>query len=298
MSEQNQKNFEDKIERTKEIVRAADEAIERKRAAIGTEAESIEELGKFKNNCGFVIDLYESGATVEVGKFSDKQFLRFMIPINDIITSGSFIHQVSDESQKAVSIAQGHSTILAATGSTTSTAAINAEIISAEMPQFFVNRVDTIEKYKPEDEFMENVGYIRSQLPRVEPDITEDFEYLIKKFNAFKTSRSDYQDLIGSRSTFFFRLIFEFAITNYPNNLTRKEQIYHFVFGSASPIPAAEPMIVSALDIYRELSAQNASTGISAKEGKITPQYAEVTFRRLISIVSSLLRLREKYFQP
>lgn len=296
MSDANQKDFEDKLERTKEIAQAVDEAINSKQSTIKIETENIEKLSKIGNDCKFVIELYSSGKKEVVESFTDNEYNRFIIPINDMLVSGSAIDQINYESQQAEQVAPLHMPIVAATGSTMSTAATNAQTISLELSDFFCKRDEIIKEYEPIDNFVHDVEYIRGELPNINRDVADDFEYLINKFNAFQTSASDYQELIGARSTFFFRLIFDFATTNYGGS-TRKEQISRFVFGSATPDPTVEAIINNAREMYRELSDQDPSTGISAKEGKITPLYAEVTFRRLISIMSSLLRFRQRYFQ-
>lgn len=107
----------------------------------------------------------------------------------------------------------------------------------------FPSRDSIVDKYKPKYEREKNIEYIRSQLVNIRPDVLADFEYFVDKINAFKTNKSSYQDLIGSRSMFFYKLIFTFTMNTYGCDKPRREAIRKFVFGSNTYDTKADPII-------------------------------------------------------
>ena len=56
-------------------------------------------------------------------------------------------------------------------------------------------------------------------------------------------------------------------------------------------------MLLTCKDLWSEMSSQDYG-GMSVKLGESTPNYVEILFRKLISIMNSILKLREQYFQP
>ena len=96
---------------------------------------------------------------------------------------------------------------------------------------------------------------------------------------------------------FFFKMIFEFSKNNYGFDKPRPDAIKKFVFGSATPIPSADPIIRKCYNLWIELSTQD-DPAQSIKIGKVTPPYIESTFRRIIGDIASLLKLRETSFTP
>lgn len=297
MNEENRKDLQEKLKRVEEIRTASAESIELKQKTIQQEAQNISKLQKIERDSGLIIDLYSNKSEDQFNHVSDESYSMFTQPITDLVASGTLVEQVRDYSRTNYADVQSQFPVLSAVGSTTSSAASTAGIIAVSFTQFFTDGQDVITRYQPEDQLDEDIDYINSQLPSIHPNVTEDFEHFIAKYRIFERSKSDYQDLIGIRSTFFFGLMFEFSKTNYAVEHPRKEAIKKFVFGSTPYDSSTEGLIENAKNLYRELSIQDASTGMSVKVGNITPQYAEGMFRRIISVMASLLKLRSRFFR-
>ena len=168
--------------------------------------------------------------------------------------------------------------------------------ISNMHPDYFPKREEFIYKYKVTDETEININYIKGHLKKISPDISKDFDYFITKYHAFKRDKSQYQDLIGSRSMIFYAFIFEFSKNNFGVELPRKEAIKKFVFGNSPYDNSVEPIIDNADKLYRELSNQDSNRGQSVKVGNVDENYIDDLFRRIIAVMASMLQLREKYY--
>ncbi len=73
--------------------------------------------------------------------------------------------------------------------------------------------------------------------------------------------------------------------------------IKKFVFGSTPYNSNADIIIKNAKNLWHELSSDDPKFD-SAKLGQVTEAYVEATFPRIIGVIASLLKLREKYFSP
>jgi len=115
----------------------------------------------------------------------------------------------------------------------------------------------------------------------------------MRKYTIGETE-TKYLDFMGLRSMLFLRLIFGFSEKRYGTK-GRKEQIKKFVFGNTHYNSNADPIINNAKKLWNELSRQD-MIGNSVKLGQVSRHYIEVLFPRIIGIMASLLRLRERYF--
>ena len=159
----------------------------------------------------------------------------------------------------------------------------------------FLGKTDIKVKFDNADTHKKNIEYIKSQLKIINPDVLKDFNQFLTKFNSVKVNESQYQDLIGFRSMMYLKLIFGFCEKNYGLAKGRKKQIMKFIFGSSPYDSAADPIVTIALNLYLELSNQDKK--VSVKTGNVTEDYIKDLFRRIIDSLSSVLRLRAKYFK-
>jgi hypothetical protein len=295
MSEEHLKDFEKKMEELGKEENAAKEAIEIKRETVAVEGENIRQLEGLVNKFDFTLDLYGRSSKKEILSFGDQTYQEFIAPLTDLSTPGLSAVHIRDESRAKYTQSKDHTVILIAVNTTGANATKGAEVMSRGNPVWFPNHEESIQQYKVIDDLEKNIGYIRTKLPGITPDISGDFDAFVNKYYAFKVDVAKYQDLIGARSMFFFKLIFDFSEKSYGISGPREDQIRKFVFGDSPSIPSAEPLIRDAKNVWKELSSQDL-TGESVKLGKVTPAYIERLFRRLIGAMASLLELRAAYF--
>jgi hypothetical protein len=295
MSEEHLKDFDKKIVELEKEEHAAKEAIEIKRETVAVEAENIRQLEGLVNKFDFTLDLYSRSSKKEILSFGDQTYQEFVAPLTDLSTPGLSAVHIRDESRARYGQAQDHTVILTAVNTTGANAAKVAEIMSRGNPVWFPKHEEIIQQYKLIDDLEKDIGYIRSQLPGITPEISEDFDAFVKKYYAFKVDTTKYQDLIGARTMFFFKLVFDFSEKYFGVTSSREDQIRKFVFGNSPSIASAEPLIQDAKTLWKELSSQD-STGESVKMGKVTTEHIERLFRKLIGVMASLLQLRRAYF--
>jgi hypothetical protein len=295
MSEEHLMDFEGKLKELEEEENAAEEAIEIKQEVVESEGENIRQLEGLVDKFKFTRSLYESVPKKEIISFDDPTYQEFIAPLTDISTPGLSAVYVRDESRDSLGMSRDHLTILTSVNTTGGAAAVEGGILAKENPKWFPNHEEIIERHKPTDELEKNIEYVKSQLPHISPDISQDFDAFLKKYYAFKVDSTKYQDLIGARSMLFFKLIFDFSEKNFAVTRPREDQIRKFIFGNTPSPPSAEPVIKDAKRLWDELSSQDPA-GQSVKTGSVTSAYIERLFRRLIGVMTSLLKLRKAYF--
>jgi len=295
MGEEHLKDFEEKMNDLEEEEKAAEEAIDIKRKTIESEGENIRQLEGLVDKFKFTQGLYGSVPKEEIRYLDNVTYQEFIGPLTDISTPGLSAIHIRDESRAKYAQSSNHTIILTAVNTTGANAVIGGEAISRGNPHLFPNHEEVIQRYKRVDETEKYIAYIKLQLPGITPNISDDFDAFVKKYYAFKVDTTKYQDLIGARTMFFFKLVFDFSEKNFGVTCSREDQIRKFVFGNSPSIPSAEPLIQDAKNLWKELSSQD-STGESVKMGKVTVENIERLFRRLIGVMASLLQLREAYF--
>jgi hypothetical protein len=295
MTEEHLKDFDKKMNDLQDEEKAAEEAIDIKRKTIESEGENIRQLEGLVDKFKFTHSLYGTVPKEEIRSFNNVTYQEFIGPLTDISTPGLSAIHIRDESRAKYTQSNNHTIILTAVNTTGANAVAGGEAISRRNPQWFPNHEETIQRYKRVDDLEKNIAYIKLQLPGITPDISDDFDAFVKKYYAFRVDTTKYQDPIGARTMFFFKLVFDFSEKSFGVTSSREDQIRKFVFGNSPSIPSAEPLIQDAKNLWKELSSQD-STGESVKMGKVTVEYVERLFRRLIGVMASLLQLREAYF--
>ncbi len=162
---------------------------------------------------------------------------------------------------------------------------------------FNQDRQSIVEEYLSEIKIEDYITYIKSQLPKISPDISTDFQHFLDTYYASKPSSSQYQELIGFRSTMYFRLIFAVA-EGYGISHPRRNQIEAFIYGKNIVHDlAVDATIKAGKKLYDELSDQD-PFGYSVKIGKVSSNYVKLTFNKIMITFETLLKQREMHFKP
>ena len=297
MDDDRLKDFKELKYHIGEQKKTVDNVIVIKQDNIDQEAKTIGELRKSSSNYSYLGDILNDVPEAVIQGMDDDEYSAFTGPARDTVYSGEVVVGIYDETRKSNSQFSQHYSVCASLDQVTRSGTSGYMAFSNANPGYFPNKTRIESTYKVEDSLFADIGYIRDYFNRNLPDVVPDFEYFVDKYNAFQRDSSQYQDLIGSRSMFFFKVIFEFSKNSYGVDKPRPDAIRKFVFGSAAPIPSAEPIIRKCYNLWRELSSQDDPTQ-SIKIGKVTPPYIESTFRRIIGDIASLLKLRETSFTP
>lgn len=188
------------------------------------------------------------------------------------------------------------STVLISATPVTNSARNTASFIVSTSPTLFPKGQEVLNKYKEKISLDNDIEFIKSQLIRITPNISDDFNRFIKLYYSFVTTNSSYLEFIGLRSMFFLKLVFPFSKLNYSIEHPRKEAIKKFIFGSNAVLPVSTPIINNANNLYKELSQQDGSFE-SVKLGNTSTAYIEDLFVRIVETFASILKLREKHFK-
>jgi len=288
------REIKDELIRQKEKVSNVIEIVQ---ASIGKGAEMIGELNKYQSKQAYLRDMYDNVPEIEVINMSDEKYATFKIPLESMVSSGEAVLLINEQVHASKKQWYGHYNVCASLSTIASSAATSAACFCDTEKTWFPNGKNITQAYKIIDETNDHIEIIKSELITGFSDIANDFDAFLKKFRSFPTGKTQYQDLIGLRSTFFFKMIFEFAGQHYGSGMNRKQMIEKFVFGTAPVITSAESLIRECLNIYRELSDQDRS-GNSVKLGKVSSTYIETMFRRLVANIAAILQLRSGNFKP
>lgn len=273
------------------------DVIEIKQDNIEQESKTIGELKKCSANYVCLDGMLNDMPEAQVLQMDDNEYYAFTGPARDTIFSGEAMNDIYTESKQSGVHYGQHYSLCASIDHTTRSGTSGYIALSQSKPDFFPNRDQITKSYEFEDSLHSDIDYIKDYLHNNLTDIEGDFASFIDKYNAFKSDSSQYQDLIGSRSMFFFKMIFEYSSKYSGIKQTRAEAIRTFVFGKTKPFPSAEPIIQSCKKLYVELSSQD-DPAHSVKIGKADPAYIDQTFRRIIGKIAALLKLRDHNFQP
>jgi len=297
MSEDRLKDFHKNREKIRNQENTITETIELKQKNIKQEAETIGELKKCENKYSYLNRMMDDVPEDQILSMSDEEYLTLTNPIMSTTISGEAFTDILGDTRQAGIQYEQHYDTCASLLTTCSSGTSGYWAVSEAKPEWFPHRNQISYEYKVEDEVHNQIEYIGTYLNDNIPQIAADFDVFIKKYRAFKADSSKYQDLIGGRSMFFFKMIFDFAKQNFGVENPRIDAIRIFVFGSAKPLPLAESIIKSCRQLYSDFSNQKNNVP-SIKAGNVTPLYVETMFRRLIGNIASLLRLRETHFKP
>jgi hypothetical protein len=238
-------------------------------------------------------DLSES----QLGTMDEIEWASVASPLDTVTLSGNASFYLYEETSSQAQLFNDHLNISRSLTRVSSSATDNLFTLARSKSEWFPHGEEITKDYQIEEETYEDIGYIKNELRTSFPQISKDFRVFITKFNALKSDATQYQDLIGGRSLFFLKMIFDFSEQKHGVVKHRKIQIRTFVFGSATPINSVVPFIDVCLSLYRELSGQD-TCGMSIKLGAVTAEYVEGLFRRLISSTATILRLKDQYYKP
>ncbi len=284
------------MSREEEVNKIADEFSKKKETvdkAIEKSSNKIEELTFLKVHLkersdffDFNQQMYQSINSRRLNELSDDEYNQFILNGRSAIDSGIVYDMYVEDADDSLRELKVYNTIMESTvmvsGTATSTCLYFHELYS----DMFNDGNNIIETHKQKDRYRDNISYINNQLKVIDIEAYDDFIYFIKKMDAFDSSVSQYQDLIGLRSALFLKLF-----NKYPG--TRREQIINFVFGDSTYDNKADAIISEARDLYTEMSSQDDSTE-SVKLGNVTALYNQDLSIRTINILAALLKLREE----
>ncbi len=297
MSDEKLKDFKSLKEAVGKQRRLVDDTIDIKQDNIEQETKSIGELRKCSNQYGYIDDILNDVPDDQIASMDDAEYDAFTGIARDTVFSGEVVYDVYKESRSGSAQYVQHYNYCASLDQITVSGTSGYIAMSNAKPEYFPNKDKIIQTYQVEDKLFSNIDSIRDYLGKHFPDILPDYEYLIDKYNAFKADSAQYQDLIGSRSLFFYKMIYEYTKSTYGFDKPRIDSIRKFVFGSTAPISSAESMIRSSKRLWDEFSDQNDPTQ-SIKLGNVTPPYVDSTFRRIIGSIATILNLRDMHFTP
>ena len=225
----------------------------------------------------------------------DSLFHNVNLAADTVMTSGATFSTIAQESKDILANSIQHDSTINATATYVSSAASAINHVSKVNPDYFPNASTIEKKYEPENILDANIEYIKTQLPTIVPDISNDFNIFINKFRADSPDENKYTDLIGFRTTIFYKWIFKYARSIAGNMLTRKQAIEFFVTNGNALDSSDRPTIENLFNLWRELSNQDDFTPNSVKLGEVTKEYNEQLFVRLIAGIAAILKLRQKY---
>jgi len=272
------------------------ETVEILQSNIVKETEIIDVLNKYRSKQRYLGDMYNDAPDFEIENMPHEKYVVFKVPLESIVISGESAISLNEHARDAKEQWSKQYDVCASMNTIASSAATSASQLSVTEKNWFPDGQNITHGYKIIDETNDHIEIIKSALVTTFPDIAIDFDAFLKKFRSFSTSETQYQDLIGLRSTFFFKMIFAFVNRNYGFENPRKKAIQTFIFGSAPIIPATEPLIKECLNIYNELSSQDGS-GNSIKMGIVSAAYIDTMFRRFIANITAILQLRSSNFK-
>ena len=290
------KDFEEKKKKLMNLHDTTKETIKLKEENIRKEKKTISHLQTQYRRTEYLIDMYHDFPEESLEDMDDYEYASLASPLENVTTSCDATFNLYDETLKNMSRYNDHLNISEVLDMVTLSGSSSVASLYKSNPDWFPHGQEITDKYKIEDKLYEQIEHIKDELKSSFSQISGDFETFIQKINPPNFDPSQYQDLIGSRSMFFFKMIFDFAERSYGPTGTRRDQIGKFVFGSATPIAIADPIINECCEIWKELSSQD-NSGPSVKLGNVNTVYIESLFRRLINSITTILELRKRYFK-
>jgi len=292
-----EKKYNDSIEELREQNKTIDDTIEKCRQLRKEESELINELTVRKNQNNFIIEMYEN---IDNSFFSlpsiDNKFITS--PLSTIRSYGVIHKNINQHITNDLETLKKDKFLLETTRSLSWSATSSLTEIANMYPNIFPLKDKVIKDYNQSDQYNKNIDYIRKTLPNIDKTLLEDFNHLIEKLNLFSNTTSQYQDLIGARSLFFFKMIYGEVESKFGTRKKkdRHDDIRKFIFGNTVHDFLIEPIIETAYNLYTDLSSQDKAEKLSVKSGNVTANGIKILFEQLFGVIASLLQLREKYY--
>jgi hypothetical protein len=267
-----------------------------KRSNIAKEAKSLKVIDEAINATSFIIDTFEKANYDALQVIELSGFERIISPISVVASFEPLILNIKENAIKTQDmIVESQNNLLAATPLISAFATTASLIISEPISiSVFPSGKEILEKYNPLHKLTDDIEYLKLQFSMIEPNISVDFEHFINTFYAFKTNPALYQEIMGARSMFYFKLMFPYVEKHYGKQDCRFRDIWKFTFGNyRGSTHLLESPVNIAKDIYNEISNQKNQ---SIKLGNVDSNYVEDIFVRLIGTMAALLKLRESYY--
>lgn len=293
MSEDKSNILSSKLNELQRQKNSVQNSMDKIQSNIRTESDMVKFLQRTKNTYQYYIDLYGSTSEETIRTMNADEFNIFMRPVNRVVTTGSGFVSFENQTNQLAFDVQSHHNECKTLGDIVAASA-NTVMPIAYNNHYFDRGQEVTEQYKIEDNLYEQIDYIINTVNEQFPEIHKDIVSFFEKYNAFTTDESKYQELIGARSTFFFKMIFEYSESKY-NTQSRKDSIIRFIFGNSTTRSSYISEIDECLALYREMSNQG-NDGDSLKKGRVSIDYIKSLFRQLITSIYSILKLRESYF--
>lgn len=242
----------------------------------------------------FIRDMYGNIDESELDKLTDSEFDELNKNIDLTLCPKQTYNDYFNASQNRYNDINGFTPILTSTGiATIGTVTSQCINFQKQSPNLFIDGAKILTAHNPKNELFDNTAYIRQELKKLNPDILDDFEYLVSKLNLFPATEKQYQDIIGARSLFFLNFIFNKQESTESNR--RRDQIIQFVFGNTPYDNKADMLINQAMRLWHDLSSQDPNEP-SVKIGNVTISYINSILTRVFGIIASLLKLRNSYY--
>jgi len=259
-----------------------------------TVAEHNEIIKQSLANVSFIRDMYGDINQSELEKLNDLEFDELNKNIDLTLCSEQTYNNYFNAAQNRYVDINGFTPILTSTGIAT-IGTVTSQCINSQKqyPNLFINGVKIVTAYGPKYELFDNIEYIRQELIKLNPNMLDDFEYLVLKLNLFPAAKEQYQDIIGARSSFFLNLIFNKQKSTKSNQ--RRDQIIQFVFGNTTYDNKADTIIDEAMKLWHDLSSQDHKK-LGVKIGNVSIPYINSILTRMFGMIASLLKLRNNYY--
>lgn len=292
MENKNIKKIKEEIENIKNKKKVIDNTCKLQRDVINKDYKIKEELEKTQKNFNGFMEMYNGVNEHGLENIPNNEFDDYIRPIRMLNESTQLYNSLPTTIQDNYNNTDNLLSKLTTAGSSVNTSTADGLSFFKDHPSYS-NTYERVEKnLNIYAEIKKQIEYINSQLQIINPDIKKEFEYFIKKVGIFETDTEKYQDIIGVRSTLFFKLIFESS-----RDITRKEGIKNFIFGSniTACDELGENITDEAYNLYRELSSQD-ETGMSVKLGNVTKSYINSLKHRIVGAFYRVLKLRENNY--
>jgi hypothetical protein len=289
------RNIKKDINEESDILQEIEEEARRKTKQSIEVQNTIENIN---HNHRFIVESINDISEDSVKTMSETDYSYSIKPYQEWRPSGGTVNEllvVFNRNDSAMSMIGSTAVALS------STATLVASEINTRLntnPSLYPQRNNYTPSFNEESDINKDIDSIREELPKITPNILDDFNNFIIKFQTFKDNSSRYQELIGFRTTLFFKLIFRFAednnviLTKNGGAANRMDQIRYFATKSITPLPITEIHVNSAKALWDEFSSQDTSV----KMGNVSDAEINSLYRKCLSNLNSLLVIRKIYY--
>lgn len=296
MDDHHKEEFRKKMDALNDIEQDYEDILNENQQIIEKASNINQEIIKQKKYTHFFKSGYEKITDSDLDDLDETQYSDFISPLNIVCENSTTIKKLKNDLKERN---EEYAIFLSTASSSTSIASAGSAITASNALFLhpFSKTVWSVTEYKKIVEPEENIKYLKQELPKLNPDISADFNHFLNIYHSSQANKQKYQELIGARTMFFLKLICPSGEKYLQSGeKTRKDKIYRFVFGNYTII-GYDSIIDSAKKLWNELSDQEPISGYSVKVGNVSSDYVEVLFNKILSIMASLVKLRIQYFK-